>query len=146
MIRACFLPYAMCLLFAGIVAAGCGCREKRTVVEDSGLIIALSDSSIRTNRADTILLGRMRAGETVVKNFTLRNDSTEPLIILQVETNCNCTAIEYPRMPLMPGESGRCGLTFDASGLAGWVVKYIYLHTSVNGGAVYKIVLEAEVE
>lgn len=146
MIRACFLPYAICLLFAGIVATGCGSREKRTAVDDSGLIIALSDSSIRSNRVDTILLGRMRAGETAVKNFALRNDCTEPLVILQVETNCNCTAIDYPRMPLKPGESGKCSLTFDASGLAGWVMKYLYLHTSLNGGAVYKIVLEAEVE
>ncbi|MEO1437020.1 MAG: DUF1573 domain-containing protein [Bacteroidota bacterium] len=56
---------------------------------------------------------------TIVQNadplrvFPFVNDGTEPLVIKYAKGSCGCTVPEYPKQPIMPGESGEIKVKYD---------------------------------
>lgn len=62
---------------------------------------------------------------SVVHDFTVTNTGTSALAIIWVKPKCGCTAPEYPRKPLKPGESAKIKVTFLPSGQHGEVDKEI---------------------
>lgn len=73
--------------------------------------------------------GELRQNVPAKVEFRFKNISTEPIIIDAVRTTCGCTAAEYPETPVLPGESDRILIEFDAK-KAGWFDKKIkvFLH------------------
>lgn len=108
-------------------------------------VVAMSDSLLRDRAADTIQMGRIRSGEIVVKELTLRNAGDTPLVITGLEKTCDCLGLTYPRAPLRPGEEGVMELSFDTSRLSGWVYKTIGLRTSL-GTRAHILVVMADIE
>lgn len=49
--------------------------------------------------------------------FTFTNSGTEPLIITNIRTSCGCTAADYPRTPIEPGETATITGSFNAKTL-----------------------------
>lgn len=62
---------------------------------------------------------------SVVHDFTVTNTGTSALAIIWVKPKCGCTAPEYPRKPLKPGESAKIKVTFLPAGQHGEVDKEI---------------------
>jgi uncharacterized protein DUF1573 len=58
-------------------------------------------------------------GDKVEHTFKFENTGTQPLIITNVQTTCGCTATEWPREPVLPGESGSIKVNFDSTGKSG---------------------------
>ena len=56
---------------------------------------------------------------TIVQNgdplrvFPFVNDGTEPLVIKYAKGSCGCTVPEYPKQPIMPGETGEIKVKYD---------------------------------
>ncbi len=46
--------------------------------------------------------------------FTIKNISTQPLVLLEVAPTCHCTVVDYPKDPIMPGESVKIEAVYDA--------------------------------
>lgn len=51
--------------------------------------------------------------------FAFENTGTEPLIITNVQTTCGCTAPEWPKEPVLPGQSAEIKVRFDSRGKYG---------------------------
>jgi len=51
--------------------------------------------------------------------FAFENTGTAPLIITHVQTTCGCTAPEWPKEPILPGESAAIKVRFDSTGKFG---------------------------
>lgn len=68
--------------------------------------------------------GELRQGVPGKVEFRFKNISAEPIIIDAVRTTCGCTAAEYPEIPILPGESERILIEFDAR-KTGWFDKKI---------------------
>jgi len=64
-------------------------------------------------------------GERVVHEYNITNTGETALAIIWVKPNCGCTAPEYPRKPLKPGESAKIKVTFNPIGQKGEVDKDI---------------------
>ncbi|MFU8843149.1 MAG: DUF1573 domain-containing protein [Bacteroidales bacterium] len=45
--------------------------------------------------------------------FTFKNDGKEPLILSNVRSSCGCTVPEWPRQPILPGESEVIKVKYD---------------------------------
>ncbi len=52
----------------------------------------------------------------VSHTFTFTNTGDEPLIIHQIVTSCGCTAADYTKEPVQPGEKGKVTVTYDGKG------------------------------
>lgn len=51
--------------------------------------------------------------------FAFENTGNAPLIITNVQTTCGCTAPEWPKEPVMPGQSAEIKVRFDSKGKFG---------------------------
>ncbi len=59
--------------------------------------------------------GDIHQGDKVEYVFRFENTGTQPLIITNVQTTCGCTATEWPREPVLPGETGSIKVQFDST-------------------------------
>lgn len=58
--------------------------------------------------------GVIEKGKPVDAVFTFVNESDETLLISNVKTSCGCTASDYSKDPIRPGEQSRITATYDA--------------------------------
>ena len=58
--------------------------------------------------------GELEKGAPATASFTIKNNKTEPLIIVHVSASCGCTAPSYPKEPIPPGKTGVIKLTYDS--------------------------------
>lgn len=137
--RKALLRIVHCALLIALVA--CGSSSPQPTSTESS-IVALWPSS-DTVRTDTMHLGRVKEGEIISSNFTVRNISTSPLVIIDVKVACGCAKATFDTSPVMPGESRRIDFTFNSSGRRGTQIKYFDLQSADNQNL--KIFFDAEV-
>ncbi|MEN8248389.1 MAG: DUF1573 domain-containing protein [Bacteroidota bacterium] len=63
--------------------------------------------------------GDITQGEKVAHVFKFENTGTNPLVITNVQSTCGCTATEWPREPILPGETGSIKVNYDSTGRYG---------------------------
>ncbi len=99
------------VLFALVLAAGCGPKSPDPLAE------------WQAKEAD---LGSVKQGTEVVHAFEFTNAGAQPLLIREVKPSCGCTAVEWPRQAIKPGESGQIKVRYRASSkTAGMDLKHV---------------------
>lgn len=89
----------------------------------------------------TFDFGDIVRGDKVEHIFEFENVGTEPLVLADVRTTCGCTAPEWPREPLAPGETANLKVVFNSAGKMGVQNKVItVMSNAVNNPARVKIV------
>lgn len=63
--------------------------------------------------------GAIQQGDKVEHTFEFENAGTEPLILSNVLTTCGCTASDWPREPILPGDLALLKVTFNSAGKIG---------------------------
>jgi hypothetical protein len=63
--------------------------------------------------------GNIQENTQVTHEFTFTNIGDKPLILTSVQPTCGCTASNYPRQPIKPGESASITATFNSRGYGG---------------------------
>ena len=74
--------------------------------------------------------GDVQQGNSVTHVFRFQNTGTEPLMILNVQTTCGCTAPNWPKTPVPPGENGEITVTFNSAKKVGRLNKIITVYTN----------------
>ena len=64
--------------------------------------------------------GKVIQGEVVSFAFKFKNTGNADLVIANISTSCGCTASEYPKTPVKPGEEEVVEVIFDSSGRQGF--------------------------
>jgi len=63
---------------------------------------------------DTHTFGDITQDKPVSHDFAFKNTSKETILITGVKPSCGCTATNYTKTPIKPGESGSVTATFNA--------------------------------
>lgn len=63
--------------------------------------------------------GQIKEGQSVSHNFKFKNTGENPLIIKSVKTSCGCTASDYTKTQVAPGEFGNIDIVFNSTGRPG---------------------------
>jgi hypothetical protein len=74
--------------------------------------------------------GKVIQGEVVSFSFKFKNTGKSDLVIANISTSCGCTASEYPRKPVKPGEEDVIEVSFDSSGREGFQHKTLEVATN----------------
>ena len=74
--------------------------------------------------------GDINQGEKVSKKFVFRNTGSEPLMILNVQTTCGCTASDWPKTPIPPGDSSSIQVTFSSAKKQGRINKIVTVYSN----------------
>lgn len=69
--------------------------------------------------------GLILEGEVVGHTFMFKNTGDKPLTIADVKVTCGCTAPEWPKAPVAPGEEGKIEIKYNSSGKSGLIHKTI---------------------
>lgn len=76
--------------------------------------------------------GKIKKGDKVEHTYDVKNTGTNPLIISAVKPGCGCTAPEFTKEPILPGQSGKITLSFDSSSFDGLVNKQAEVYANVD--------------
>ena len=79
----------------------------------------MSDLPVITFDKESHDFGKVTQGEKVTFNFKFKNTGKSDLLITSVNTSCGCTASEFPREAIKPGEQRSLRVTFDSQGRKG---------------------------
>jgi hypothetical protein len=90
--------------------------------------------------------GKARPGETLRKDFTIRNFGDAELVIENVSTTCGCTAALSVQSRVEPG--GRTGLrvTFDTRNYSGKVERQVLVRSNDPKTPLVEVRVSATVE
>jgi hypothetical protein len=89
--------------------------------------------------------GTIKEGEIVECNFYFKNSGTAPLIIKDVIPDCGCTAPEYDKKEILPGQESKIKVVFNSEGFMNNVYKTIDVETNTKE-PIYELVLTAFIE
>lgn len=88
--------------------------------------------------------GEIKEGDKARHTYIVQNIGENPLFIANVATSCGCTAPEFAKEPIPPGESAEVTLEFNSQGKPGTQKKSaLIISNAVN--APYSIGFEAQV-
>ncbi len=90
--------------------------------------------------ADTLFaFGEVREGDIIQQPFGFRNVGTAPLLINTATSTCGCTIPEWPKDPIMPGDSGTIRVKFNTLHRTGQQMKQvtIFANTIPNQCTLY---------
>lgn len=59
--------------------------------------------------------GLLSRGRPAQHRFVLKNKGTQPLLIDNVRTPCGCTAVDWPEMPISPGDTASVLVEYNAA-------------------------------
>ena len=102
------------------------------------IIIALSSAFTFSSGAEFSFLDKnhdfedVKEGVVLTHEYEFKNSGTAPLIIADYEVNCSCTKINFPKQPVLPGESAKIQLSFDTEGKYGFQSRQINLLSNAN--------------
>jgi hypothetical protein len=74
----------------------------------------LTDNNGKVEWAWRVSVGEVPFDKPVTAVFTIKNISSDTLIIQNVQTACHCTVPEYPHEPILPGQTAYIKATYDA--------------------------------
>lgn len=76
--------------------------------------------------------GVIEQGEKVTHVYKFKNAGDEPLIISNAKGSCGCTVPQWPKDPVMPGESGEIKVVFDSKGKSGKQSKRVTINANTE--------------
>ncbi len=67
--------------------------------------------------SETIDFGKIKQGVPQKGTFTVKNISSNPLLIEQANPTCGCTISDYTKTPIAPGQTGIINATYNAAAM-----------------------------
>ncbi len=124
------MRYSLALITISIVLTACSRQTeiKTDIVENSATLEnpeelnRLAKFKFEETEVD---FGSINEGEIVEHTFKFKNVGNEDLIITNVQTSCGCTASNWPRNAISPGETSELLVSFNSQGKKGLNTKEI---------------------
>lgn len=105
-----FAAIAFCLLALGTLTAQQGSESMISEVvqaERSG------DVPVMTFETTTVEYGTIEKGSDPLRSVSFTNTGTAPLIIKHAKGSCGCTVPDWPKEPILPGETSKIEIRYD---------------------------------
>lgn len=137
------------LAMASLVAVACQKKEETTAqpletasVEEVVEKTAVTSLALSENHHN---FGAVKKGETVQHTYEITNTGDNPLVISDVKPACGCTAPEFTKDPILPGQKGKIVLSFDSTNFDGLVNKQASVYANVEQSPIM-LTFSAEVQ
>ena len=129
-----------CLIFL----FGCNSSSKdRDAVTQNKHIVKPKNTVLKFDKKHH-QFGDIKQGETVGCYFSFTNEGKFPLFIYNVKPGCGCTAVDYPKEPVLPNKTGEIEVRFDSKGFSGKQYKVIKVEANIEN-KINELVVSANV-
>lgn len=95
--------------------------------------------------SETHDFGDIEKGKPVTYEFTFTNTTKETVLLTNVKPSCGCTAANYTKTPIKPGEKGTVEATYNAAALGNFH-KTITVTTNEEGAAPKVLIIKGSVK
>ncbi len=89
------------------------------IAQEVATVEASENGAVMTFEEVKYDFGDIYQGDKVEHIFKFENTGNEPLIITNVQTTCGCTAPNWPRDPVIPGQESEIKVVFNSAGKIG---------------------------
>ncbi len=133
-------------------------REARRIKEEEEKELLISQADVEEIQEENVEpqgklqflkrshdFGKIKEGDTFEHEFKFYNASQIPVVISNVKASCGCTQTTYPKEPILPGESGVIGVTFDSKGKLGRQKPFMSVVTNGNP-SIYSLYMDGTVD
>jgi len=103
--------------------------------------VKLPEMEFKTTTHD---FGKIIQGEIVTFAFKFTNTGNADLVIAGIDASCGCTASEYPKGPVKPGQEEYIKVRFDSGGKRGFQSKTLTIAANTQPNQVV-LTVKAEV-
>ncbi len=103
--------------------------KRMNILMLSSLMALTASAQQITTQHEMVDCGQVLFRKPVVAEFQLKNEGSKALLINTVRKSCGCTAVEYPKGSIPPGENFVIKATYDAKQM-GTFVKQIGLYAN----------------
>ena len=76
--------------------------------------------------------GKIKEGEKAIHSFMFKNTGDAPINISSVKSSCGCTIPEWPKKPVLPGETGEIKALYNSKNRLGSFVKSITVTSNAS--------------
>lgn len=74
--------------------------------------------------------GIINAGQKITHYYKFKNTGATPLIISDARSTCGCTVPEWPKKPVVQGDTSSIKVVFDSDGKKGFQNKPIFIYAN----------------
>lgn len=113
------------------------CIEAQEVVNNNGPEIEFEKT--------THQFGEIPYKGNAVYEFVFKNTGNEPLILSQPKSSCGCTVPEWPKRPILPGETDVIKVTYKYTDRPGSFSKYVTVFSNAKVNNTVKIYIKGKV-
>ena len=96
----------VCLLFAGFNTLQ---AQNEALAADA----VQAEGPQMTFESTTVSYGEINKGDDPLRVANFTNTGTEPLVITSCKGSCGCTVPDWPKEPIMPGETAQIEIRYD---------------------------------
>ena len=120
------------LPLALVLCVACGAKTKPAEQHAEELKIEELVAELSLGVTSEVLadFGSVEPRSMVSRDIRIVNNTNEPIVLLDYETTCRCTKLEFDRKPIAVGEEAVAVLTFDSRGEWGSVGNFLSVMTS----------------
>ena len=138
------------MLAGAIIALFIACNSNKTATDTSqkdtvAVQIDSTSAAAITFEQITYDFGQVNEGDKVSYQFKFKNTGKSPLIISNAMASCGCTAPDYPKTPVAPGQDGLISVLFNSANQSGKQNKIITI-TSNAVPPISEVYLTGEVK
>ena len=89
--------------------------------------------------------GEIAKGSNGVRELKFKNTGDAPLTIENAQGSCGCVVPDYPREPIMPGETKSIRVKYDTQRV-GFFTKYVTITTNATNYTTLRITVRGNVQ
>lgn len=131
------------VLILGLVIVSCNKNPANKVKKENLELAKERDSKLKKGGAKMKFekteydFGTINEGDVVETVFKFTNSGKSELIISSAKASCGCTIPQWPKEPIMPGESGEIKVKFNSRRKPNRQQKQVTLTTNTDNGKEY---------
>ena len=137
------LKLSIAALFISSLSFAQSVEAKKVVTKAPSAIAAPAQTKASAMKWDTETheFGEIEKGKPASYEFTFTNTTKETILITNVKPSCGCTAANYTKTPIKPGEKGTVEATYNAAA-PGNFHKTITVTTNEEGSAPKTLIIK----
>ena len=124
--------FRITLPLALVLCVACGAKTKPAEqhAEEPKIEELVAELSVGVTSEVLVDFGSVEPRSVVSRDIRIVNTTDEPIVLLDYDTTCRCTTLEFERKPIAAGEETIAVLTFDSRGEWGSVGNFLEVTTS----------------
>jgi len=106
--------------------------------------VATTDGPVMTFETTTVQYGEIEQGADPLRTVSFTNTGNQPLVINSAKGSCGCTVPNFPKEPIMPGESNVIEVRYDTKRV-GPINKTVKLKTNEGGNVQHVLYVKGKI-